>query len=164
MAKVFNGDNLEFRMKDSPLPEFIWGTSQNLSKEVDSQQMHFDIRILEPDKYSYPYHYHRNAEEMIVVMSGNIMMRTPEGLSEINEGDVVFFEKGSKGAHQFYNHTDKPCKYLDIRIKVDLDVCDYPDTGKVNILPDRDMFYKTHPAEYFEGEDKVSDKWEELKK
>ena len=159
MAVVFNNDNLEFRIKDAPLAEFAWRTSQDLSEAAGSEQMQFDMRMLDPGKYSYPYHYHRNAEELVIVMSGCMTMRTQEGFKELNQGDVVFFEKGPGGAHQFYSHTKEPCKYLDIRIKKDIDVCDYPDSGKVNILPYKEIYFAEQAANYFDGEDKTAEKW-----
>jgi uncharacterized cupin superfamily protein len=42
-------------------------------------------------------------------------LRTPDGLEALTTGDVVFFEMGESGAHQFYNHSLEPCTYLDIR-------------------------------------------------
>ena len=159
MPKIFNEDNLEFTLKDSPIPEFVWHTSQNLSSIVNSEHMYFDVRSFDPDKYSYPYHSHRNAEEVIVILSGKAMLRTPQGFQEIKKGDIIFFEKGDTGAHQLHNHTEEDCMYLDIRTKADIDICDYPDTGKINILPYIEIFKKNQKVGYFDGEENVKDKW-----
>ncbi len=53
---------------------------------------------------------------------------------EVKEGDIVFFEIGPEGAHQLYNHTGEPCRYLDIRTEAGLDICEYPDSDKINII------------------------------
>lgn len=96
---------------------------------------------------------------MFVILSGSVMLRIPDGFKELTEGDIVFFEMGPEGAHQLYNHTDQPCRYLDIRTDLGLDVCDYPDSGKTNILPYREMYQADTKVDYFKGEKNVSEKW-----
>ena len=159
MAHIFNEKDLTFKPRQSPIPEFSWHTSPRLAKLAESKQMIFDVRSLDPGKYSYPYHFHRNAEEMFVILSGKATLRTPEGFTELTEGDIVFFEMGPEGAHQLYNHTELPCRYLDIRTKTDLDVCEYPDSGKVNILPYQEIYRTQDQVDYFMEEDMVSEKW-----
>jgi uncharacterized cupin superfamily protein len=66
---------------------------------------------------------------------------------------------GESGAHQLYNHTDQPCRFLDIRTHNGLDVCEYPDSGKINILPYREVFQSEDQVEYFKGEDRVKEQW-----
>ena len=48
---------------------------------------------------------------------------------------------------------------MDLRTINKLDVCEYPDSGKVNILPKSDIHYKGKNAEYFEGEENINDTW-----
>ena len=73
--------------------------------------------------------------------------------------DRVFFEQGDTGAHQLYNHSDVPCVYLDIRTTVGIDVCEYPDSGKLAILPMLEVFESSSRVRYFQGEEKVKEKW-----
>lgn len=96
---------------------------------------------------------------MFVVLSGKATLRTPDNFTEVSEGDIIFFEMGPSGAHQLYNHTEKPCVFLDIRTVLDIDVCEYPDSGKVNILPMREIYRTKDKVDYYDGEDKVSAKW-----
>jgi uncharacterized cupin superfamily protein len=91
---------------------------------------------LDPGKYSYPYHFHRNPEELFVILLGKAILRKFNNkFVEIAENDILFFEMGQEGAHQLYNHTDKPCIYLDLRTINGVDICEYPDSGKIMILP-----------------------------
>jgi hypothetical protein len=46
----------------------------------------------------------------------------------------------------------------------DLDVCEYPDSGKINILPQREIFRKEDTVDYCEGEENVADKWDMIKR
>lgn len=101
MVKIFNENTVSFTQKQSPIPEFAWHTSERLAEMVGSKHLVFDIRSLDPDKYSYPYHFHRNAEEIFVILAGKAMLRTPEGITEVTEGDVIFLKWDRKGRTSF---------------------------------------------------------------
>ncbi|WNS45819.1 cupin domain-containing protein [Paenibacillus sp. MMS20-IR301] len=147
-----------FEQKQSPVPEYAWHTSRKLAEQAGAKQLLFEMRSLDPGKYSYPYHFHRSAEEMFVILSGQATLRTPEGFQEVKAGDTVFFETGPEGAHQLYNHTSDPCVYLDLRTNHGIDICEYPDSGKINILPYEEV-YLAEQVDYYEGEEKVAEKW-----
>lgn len=159
MPQVFDPQKLKFRFKESPLAEFSWHTSPELSKIVRSRFFKFDIRSLDPGKYSYPYHFHRNAEELFVILSGKAILRTPEGFAELTKDNVVFLEAGPSGAHQLYNHTDEPCVYLDLGSQNEVDVCEYPDSGKINITPYQEIYMADCKVNYLKGEESVAEKW-----
>ena len=65
----------------------------------------------------------------------------------------------NKCTHQFYNQDSIPCTYLDIKTVVGLDVCEYPDSGKINISPFNEIFVKDSQVDYFKGEDNVDEIW-----
>lgn len=159
MASIFNEKNVAFEQKQAPVPEFAWHTSRMLAERAGAKQLLFEIRSLDPGKYSYPYHFHRSAEEIFVILSGRAMLRTPTGIQEVQEGDTVFFETGPDGAHQLFNHSGEPCRYLDLRTNLGIDICEYPDSGKINILPYEEVYQAGAQVDYFEGERNVADKW-----
>jgi hypothetical protein len=45
-----------------------------------------------------------------------------------------------------------------------VDVCEYPDSGKINIIPSIEIFEKDSKVAYFKGEENVVEKWNEIKK
>ena len=159
MPTVFGVEKLELKRKDSRVPEFGWHTSPNLAKIAGSKHVMFDVRSLDPGKYSFPYHFHRNAEELFLIISGKATLRSPDGFQEVSQGDIIFFEEGPTGAHQLYNHGDTPCVYLDVRTSFGIDVCEYPDSGKINILPYLEIFQKSSRVDYYDGEEAVATKW-----
>ncbi|SKC82109.1 cupin domain-containing protein [Maledivibacter halophilus] len=163
MPSIFNEEELKFKFSQSPIDEFSWHKSEKLSHLAKSNDLVFDVKLLDSGKYSYPYHFHRNAEELFLILSGRVMLRIPKGFKELRSGDIVFFEKGPTGAHQLYNHTDNICTYLDIRTKKDIDICEYPDSGKVNILPFSEIFLKQNQVDYFEGEEDIKKRWSDYK-
>jgi uncharacterized cupin superfamily protein len=159
MPKIFNVKNISLEETKSRIPEFLWHTSPRLAELSNAKHLQFDIRSLDPGKFSFPYHFHRAAEELFLILSGEATLRSPEGFQKVSEGDIVFFEEGAKGAHQLYNHNELPCVYLDVRTTIGIDVTEYPDSGKVNILPERQIFESSASVDYYKGEENVAAKW-----
>lgn len=97
-------------------------------------------------------------------MQGTATLRTPKGLETVNEGDMIFFEAGENGAHQLYNHSEEPCTYLDMRSFIGYDVCEYPDSDKLIVVPNGETFSKNQQHSYFDGETGIQQIWDKLKK
>jgi uncharacterized cupin superfamily protein len=133
-------------------------------KGIKPQNLNFDLRQLNPGQYCAAYHFHRYAEELFMLISGSATLRTPKGLEIVESGDLIFFEKGETGAHQLYNHTTEPCTYLDIRTFIGYDVCEYPDSNKIFLVPSYEIFDKDSQLTYFDGEENIRDKWKEIRK
>jgi uncharacterized cupin superfamily protein len=159
MARIFKVDNLSMEQNKSSISEFSWKSSPPLADISNSKYLHFDIRSLPPGKFSYPYHFHRNAEELFLILEGEATLRSPEGFSKLAKDDLVFFEEGPSGTHQLYNHGKADCIYLDIRTRANVDVCEYPDSKKINILPARDIFKASSKVPYYTDEEYVREKW-----
>ncbi len=159
MPLIHRLSEIELRKNKSPIPDFSWESSLPLEEISKSKYLHFDIKSLFPGKFSYPYHYHRNAEELFVILQGEATLRTPEGYKTILKGDIIFFEEGASGTHQLYNHSDDQLVYLDLRTRANIDVCEYPDSGKINILPAMEIFKKGKKVPYYAGEECVRDYW-----
>jgi uncharacterized cupin superfamily protein len=165
MATIFKNEKIEFKEDANKIDNFrLFTASPRLASVVNSKNLIFDLRLLNPGQFSFPYHFHRNAEELMMVLTGSMTIRTPEGFEIVNKGDIVFIEMGETGAHQFYNHTTEPCTYLDIRTLYGIDVVEYPDSDKINIIPPYEIFEKKSKVNYFKGEEDVFKKWKELKK
>jgi uncharacterized cupin superfamily protein len=161
MPLIHRSSEIELKKNKSPIPDFSWKASLPLEEISKSKYLHFDIKSLFPGKFSYPYHFHRNAEELFVILEGEATLRSPEGYQTISKGDIIFFEVGPSGTHQLYNHSDEPLIYIDIRTKANIDVCEYPDSGKINILPAMDIFEQGSKVPYYSGEEGVKNKWPE---
>jgi uncharacterized cupin superfamily protein len=159
MPKVFHRQDLRFEKRKSRMSEFEWHMSPRLGQLVNSKYLEFYIVSLDSGKFSFPYHFHRASEELFMILSGEATLRSPEGFQKVSQGDIIFFEEGSTGAHQLYNHSKSPCVYLDLRTTFGIDVCEYPDSGKVNILPFLEVFESTSKVDYYKGEEDVARRW-----
>jgi len=164
MSTIIKPDELEYNVDKTALEEFKLKTlTPRLGEICKSKHFVFDLRQLDPGKYSFPYHFHRNAEELIMIISGSFTLRSPEGLNIIHQGELIFFEMGESGAHQFYNHKTVPCTYLDIRTTFGIDISEQLDSGKIYISPFKEIFMKSSEVDYNKGEENIQEIWNNLK-
>ena len=163
MATILKSDQREFQESPNKIDNYrIFTDMSRIKKGLNPENLNFDLRQLNPDQYSAPYHFHRYAEELFMIISGSATLRTPDGLVIVNSGDLIFFEKGETGAHQMFNHTTEICVYLDIRTFIGYDIAEYPDSDKILIAPTYEIYNKDSPVSYFDGEKNIKDKWKQI--
>jgi uncharacterized cupin superfamily protein len=80
-----------------------------------------------------PYHFHHASEEMLVVLDGELMMKTEEGERLVRRGEVVIFPVGPAGAHGFRNDGDGHCRYLMASSRQLPEVGEYPELGQITV-------------------------------
>lgn len=107
-----------------------------------------------PGKSTYPYHCHLKDEETFHILSGTGTLRTPEGERPVSAGDFLHFPAGPEGAHRLTNTGSVPLIYIDFDVIHDLDVCLYPDSGKLAVWGKG--VNRVYPADanvdYYDGE------------
>lgn len=163
MATILKSTEREFQENQNKIDNFrLFSDIARVKKGINPQNLNFDLRQLNPGQFSAPYHFHHYAEELFMLVSGTMTLRTNEGLEIVNSGDLIFFEKGATGAHQFYNHSDESCIYLDVRTFTGYDVCEYPDSNKFLIFPSRGIYSLDAKKEYFDGEENPKEKWDSI--
>ena len=113
------------------------------------------IYEIPPKKSNYPYHYHNSKEEVFYIISGEGLLRTPEGERKVKAGDIMFFPAGEKGAHKLTNTSDNEnLKYIDFDTAHKIDVCTYPDSKKVAIWGEgyNKVYNEKGETDYYDGE------------
>ncbi|MEN6339944.1 MAG: cupin domain-containing protein [Clostridiaceae bacterium] len=128
---------------------------QNLIPSGEAKQCTCAVYRLPPKKANFPYHYHLKNEESFFIISGEGILRTPEGERKLTAGDFVFFPAGESGAHQLRNASETELLvYLDYDTDNDLEVCFYPDSGKIGVYGEtvRQLYRTSDQVEYYEGE------------
>lgn len=160
MATIIRKEERDYRPNSDKIDGFrLWSDVSRIKKGIQPQYLNFDLRKLNPHQFNAPYHFHRYAEELFLMLSGTATLRTSNGFQTVYEGDILFFEAGETGAHQLYNHAEEPCTYLDMRSYVGYDVCEYPDSDKIILIPNGETFRKSEQHPYFDGEKDVKDIW-----
>jgi uncharacterized cupin superfamily protein len=130
-------------------------------KRIKAGKLAFGVYELLPQQTQCPYHFHHGNDEMVVVLSGEPTLRTPEGETVLTAGDVIPFPAGLEGAHQIFNRTDEPVRYIVAARHVSPEVVEYPDSGKFAAMSYGESqkggpLWTTHrlddPVDFFEGE------------
>jgi uncharacterized cupin superfamily protein len=129
-----------------------------LGRQGGSEKTGLSLWELPPGEAAYPYHWHVAEEETIVVLEGAPSLRTPDGWREVEQGEVLVFPVGERGAHQLVNRTGDTVRFLSFSNQQP-DVVMYPDSGKLGAfqrLPDgtgiRGMFRMEDAVDYHDGE------------
>jgi uncharacterized cupin superfamily protein len=110
---------------------------------------------LPPGMKSFPYHWHRGLEEMLIVLGGRPTLLTRDGEQQLDRGDMVSFPSKPEGAHKIWNDTDELVRYLMLSTAVDYDVVHYPDSDKIGIRgEDLSLIVRAESGvDYMDGED-----------
>jgi uncharacterized cupin superfamily protein len=87
--------------------------------------------VVEPGETGCPFHVHHAEDEMFVILEGQGEYRFGDQRHEVRAGDVLGAPMGGPDyAHQLFNTGSVPLKYLAISSLADLDVQQFPDSGK----------------------------------
>ncbi|MGA8744849.1 MAG: cupin domain-containing protein [Solirubrobacterales bacterium] len=106
-----------------------------------------------------PWHFHYCDEEVVIVLSGQPSLRTPDGVRDLKEGEAVRFGLGEEGAHQILNPTDRPVRFLALANNSPADIVVYPDSDKISVVERRPegggvrfTFRREEAVDFWDGE------------
>ena len=113
-------------------------------------------RHLEPGNSNCPYHYEYGNEEWLLLLTGELTVRTPEGDVPLRRGDVICFPEGPEGAHKITNNGEETARFLFFSTDNEPAVAVYPDSDKLGVWPgdERDnlMVRRGSAVDYWDGE------------
>ena len=127
-------------------------TPRTLASQMGAKKLGYNVSVLPPGQFSCPYHFHHSEEELFLVLEGKSMLRQADLYREVTKGDLIFFANSPEGAHQFYNHTDLPFKFLALSTMDGFEVCEYPDSKKVFVSKIKKVFQGGTEVDYWTGE------------
>lgn len=135
-----------------------------LARGTAAKKLGMSVDIVPPGKRACPYHFHYAEEEAFIVLEGSGTLRVAGEMLTITAGDVVFIPPGPEYPHQILNTSDAPLKYLSLSINAELEICEYPDSGKYlatadgargrseTLLQDGRMHRMKDDLDYWDGE------------
>lgn len=123
-------------------------------KRGQAKQCVVSVYEIPPGKSAYPYHYHKKNEEVFFIVSGQGLLRTPEGERTVAAGDLLFFPAEAEGAHKLTNQSQEPLVYVDFDTDNDLDVAVYPDSNKIGVWGKEvnQVYLLESAVDYYDGE------------
>lgn len=95
------------------------------------EKLGVNVTIVEPGKRAFPFHVHHAIEEMFFIIEGEGEYRFGAETHPVKPGDLLSAPCGGpERAHQIVNTGDAALKYLAISTMENMDVVEYPDSGK----------------------------------
>jgi uncharacterized cupin superfamily protein len=156
-ANIYNV-NFEYEADDPPAYASAEGLIDGKSVGAAAGAQAVSVRVYEmpPGKQLCPYHY-EYCEEWLLVISGDLELRTPSGISSITKGDLVCFPAGPDGAHKVTTTGAEAAHIMMWSPKANPEVAVYPDSDKIGVFTDnpKDHFrFLRSDADvpYFDGE------------
>lgn len=104
-------------LRDLQLPEDAGGrvghrmSRSSLGRALGAQLTGLSLYELPPGQAAWAYHYELNREEWVIVVDGEVVVRTPAGDRVLRAGDVLCFPTGEAGAHQMRNVSNAPARF-----------------------------------------------------
>ena len=89
----------------------------------------FGVNLLRlpPGAWSSQRHWHRNEDEFVFVVSGEVTLITNAGETVLKAGDCAGFRKGVDDGHQLINRTGSEAICLEVGTRTQGDLCTYSD-------------------------------------
>lgn len=100
-----------------------------LTRQWKLTQFGVNMVELPPGAWSTQRHWHRTNDELVIVISGELVLVTDDGEEVLRAGDCVGFKAGVENAHHLQNRSDKPAVYYDVGGRDAWDVSTFPDIG-----------------------------------
>ena len=149
----FNLARAELR-DDRESPEPFAARDADLGSAIGGKHLGGSLIEIPPGTRAWPYHWEAAQEEWLVVLSGTLTLRTPDGEEELSSGDVVCFPTGPEGAHGLRNASEEPCRLVMLSNRARVNTVVYPDSGKVGVRTPwmRPNFPEGAAVGYWEGE------------
>jgi uncharacterized cupin superfamily protein len=130
---IINISDLDFRP---------WGQGERfqarigqIGQRLGARKLGYNVTELQPGKRAFPFHAHRENEEMFFVLEGEGEVRLGEGRHPIRQGDVIAcLPGGAEVAHQIVNTSTGVLRFLAVSTRLSPEIAEYPDSGKFGVL------------------------------
>ncbi|HWM61111.1 MAG TPA: cupin domain-containing protein [Rhizomicrobium sp.] len=86
-----------------------------------------NLVTLPPGAWSSQRHWHSAEDELVYLLSGELVLVTDGGEEVLRAGDCAAFAKGVADGHHLINRSDGDAVYLEVGSRRPDDACSYPD-------------------------------------
>lgn len=110
-----------------------------ISGLIGARKLGYNLTVIAPGKRNCPFHNHHVEEEMFFILEGEGELRYGTERYPLKPGDIIACPTGGpETAHQIINTGKTEMRYLSLSTMAELEICDYPDSGKFGV-------YEEHP-------------------
>lgn len=132
-----------------------------LGEKIGARKLGYNLTVLPPGKVQCPFHSHHAEEEMFFILAGEGELRFGNERYPLRPNDAIACPTGGpEVAHQIVNTGTTDMRYLAVSTIADIEVCEYPDSGKVSAVAGtpgaravRHLFHTRDAVDYYDGEE-----------
>lgn len=132
----------------------------SISNKIGAKKLGYSVSIVPPNKRVCPFHNHRINEEMFLILEGTGTLRFGGQEYAIKKHDIISCPPGGQDvAHQIINTGTVDLKYLCLSTNEPYDICEYPDSNKVQAMVGpqekrefKQIFRSEQQVDYMDGE------------
>jgi uncharacterized cupin superfamily protein len=156
---IVNLDDVAFDdIEDNGIYTSRRGTISDL---IGARKLGYNLTILPPGKAQCPFHCHHGEEEMFFILEGEGELRFGAERFPLRAHDIIACPPGGPDvAHQIINTGTIEMRYLAVSTIVEVEACEYPDSGKVMVVAGkrgkrilRKMFRAEATVDYYDREE-----------
>jgi len=108
---------------------------KRLGNAVGLDQFGVNLTTLKPGAASALRHWHHNEDELVYILSGEVVLIEDGGETVLKPGDAAGFKANSRVGHHLVNRTDSDVVYLEVGTRAKVERAEYSD---VDLLVVRD--------------------------
>src|SRR3954454_10190177 len=127
--RKFNVFDADMTYEDSE-PEPYRAGSHRFGPKIGATRLGATVYELPPGQAVCPYHY-ESEEEWVLVLSGEVAVRHPEGEDVLRAGDITAFPVGPAGGHRVANAGAETARVVMFATLDPIGYCVYPDSDKI---------------------------------
>jgi uncharacterized cupin superfamily protein len=100
---------------------------KRLGNAIGLTQFGVNLTTLKPGTWSSQRHWHRNEDEFIYVLQGELVLREDHGETVLKPGDAAGWKAGGRVGHCLINRSDRDAVYIEVGTRTAVETAVYPD-------------------------------------
>jgi uncharacterized cupin superfamily protein len=100
---------------------------KRLGNAVGLSQFGVNLTTLKPGAWSSQRHWHRNEDEFVYVLEGELVLCEDRGETVLKAGDAAGWKADSRIGHCLINRTQKNAVYIEVGTRAPFETAVYPD-------------------------------------
>ncbi len=104
---------------------------QKLTEALGLTQFGVNIVTLKPHSITSQRHWHKNEDEFVYILEGEVVLETNAGETVLTAGMAVGFPANNADGHRVINKSDKPAVLLEVGTRCENEDAEYPDIDMV---------------------------------
>ena len=141
---------------DAADPDGFRAGMARFGPQIGMEKLGGSVYELPPGQSVCPYHWEAGDEELLLVLSGEVSVRHPDGEQALGAGEIVCFPAGPTGAHKVTNNSADTVRVVMLSTAIEPAITLYPDSDKLGAFDQhsgtRMLFRRRDAVDYYEGE------------